>query len=169
MCCHYPKIKSTYPLHLHTSLVPPHHSFLRWGWCSCCWCCRLLWMDCSTRCWGWWVRGKSSQVNARHRLLISIVFHPALLLEQQFYMQMVGGASFHSAATHQSGFAIQDGFSSTICICITFILPIGILGFACGEYISHLLKLLFLRECFTNRVHSIFNSDCASCNLGFIE
>jgi len=38
------------------------------------------------------VTGKSSQVNARHRLLISIVFHPALLLEQQFYMQMVGGA-----------------------------------------------------------------------------
>tara|TARA_Y100000033_G_scaffold43912_1_gene45987 strand:- start:103 stop:252 length:150 start_codon:yes stop_codon:yes gene_type:complete len=49
-------------------------------------------MDCSTRCCGWWVRGKSSQVNARRRLLISIVFHPVLLLEQQFYMQMVGGA-----------------------------------------------------------------------------
>lgn len=126
-------------------------------------------MDYSTRCWCWWVRGKSSQVNARHRLSISIVFHLALLLEQQFYMQMVGGASFHNAATHQTGFAIQDGFSSTICICFTFVLPIGILGFTCGEYITHLLILLLLRECLTNRVHRIFNSDCASCNLGFIE
>ena len=154
---------------LPNSLLPLLPVSLDWQRCMYCWCCRLLWMDCSTRCWGWMVTGKSSQVNARHRLSISIVFHSALLLEQQFYMQMVGGASFHNAATYQTGFAIQDGFSSTICICITFVLPVGILCFTCGEYISHLLKLLFLRECLTNRVHSIFNSDCASCNLGFIE
>tara|TARA_R100000084_G_scaffold61364_1_gene26215 strand:- start:425 stop:649 length:225 start_codon:yes stop_codon:yes gene_type:complete len=68
-------------------------------------------MDCSTRWWGWMVTEKSSQANARHRLSTSIVFHLVLLLGQQFYMQMVGGASFHSVATHQTGFAIQDGFS----------------------------------------------------------
>lgn len=78
------------------------------------------------------VTERSSQVNARRHLSTSIAFHPALLFEQQFYMQMVGDALFRNAATRQTDFATQDGFSSVFCFCIVIFLPVRILCFACG-------------------------------------